>query len=399
MRTDYADMPYCERRDHLAVYALSISLFFSVFKISILPTGVMQLIKLVALAYILLTCFRNFSKIRGFISVGVFLGTTVVCAALNNGSFGASFNLAILFAIQVFCILSASVSIFRYKIESLKGLRIFLGILFTASLFNDISILTVSSIGSGSIYLLGNKFVLGYIHLIIFGLYATVLQVKKGYVKYNAGILFLYGVYSLALMAYLKASTCLLAILFTMLFYYVMPPKSGRIIKGNTGVLLLVGASVAFFGIITLLDLPIIRYFIQEVLGKSLTLTGRLQIYEMLGGLVDERLYCGWGFNSDIVSYVVGYGNAQNGIMQVIVESGLIGGFFFLNATRNLIPVDCEDYKGLCAVFVGVVVLSVSEIPFDETYFLFLGAFACLSARGCTRFIHRKDKLVNGKRE
>ena len=72
MRTDYADMPYCERRDHLAVYALSISLFFSVFKISILPTGVMQLIKLVALAYILLTCFRNFSKIRGFISVGVF---------------------------------------------------------------------------------------------------------------------------------------------------------------------------------------------------------------------------------------------------------------------------------------------------------------------------------------
>ena len=77
--------------------------------------------------------------------------------------------------------------------------------------------------------------------------------------------------------------------------------------------------------------------------------------------------YVGWGYGSPVVSEVVGYGNAQNGIMELLVRYGIVGTVGFLLVIIVLLPTpkssapikDSEFVKGCVGVLYGMFVVSL----------------------------------------
>ena len=69
-------------------------------------------------------------------------------------------------------------------------------------------------------------------------------------------------------------------------------------------------------------------------------MTGRTPIYDCLELLINEKPVFGWGYGNTAVMALVGYGNAQNGIAELMVNYGAFGVLADKNATCY--P-GCED--------------------------------------------------------
>lgn len=72
--------------------------------------------------------------------------------------------------------------------------------------------------------------------------------------------------------------------------------------------------NVSMLGSSSLLTTPYIASFISNVLGKSYTWVGRLHIYAMIFDVIRTHLWFGYGYFSNIIEDILGFGNAQNGV-------------------------------------------------------------------------------------
>ena len=63
----------------------------------------------------------------------------------------------------------------------------------------------------------------------------------------------------------------------------------------------------------------------MQVLGKGASYKGRLIIYEKITRIIEQKPWFGYGYMSDIVNQVVTFGNAQNGLLDMIVQYGIVG--------------------------------------------------------------------------
>lgn len=84
--------------------------------------------------------------------------------------------------------------------------------------------------------------------------------------------------------------------------------------------------NVLIFGSYGLFTNPFVASFISDVMGKSTTWIGRLRIYEVVMNIIVKSPMIGYGYFNNVVSDAVSFnGNAQNGILKILVDSGVIG--------------------------------------------------------------------------
>ena len=128
----------------------------------------------------------------------------------------------------------------------------------------------------------------------------------------------------------IDCSTGILGCIVVFTLYYVWE-KCGTILKRRFVVLtvVIVGGIFPFFAS-WLVSIPVIQSFIINVLHGDVSLTGRIDIYAVLIGIMKERLFLGYGYGTDIVQRILTVGNPQNGLLQIITVSGLIGCGLFL---------------------------------------------------------------------
>ena len=127
-----------------------------------------------------------------------------------------------------------------------------------------------------------------------------------------------------------------------------------------------------------LINNPMIQYFVVNVLHRSGMMTGRVEIYNTFLKIMRTDIWLGAGYDNTIVmqNTTLGYLNAQNGILDVITQTGLIGlipfvytiyafwnnGYGYFNNIENQ----------LAAIFlIGFFFCSFGEISFNS-YFFFL---------------------------
>ncbi len=89
--------------------------------------------------------------------------------------------------------------------------------------------------------------------------------------------------------------------------------------------MVLTGVILAF--LLQLLQVPFVKHIVVDVLGENLTLTGRDLIYSGLRAVISESPILGYGYGNAAVAMYVGYGNAQNSIMETLVNYGVVGLF------------------------------------------------------------------------
>ncbi len=159
------------------------------------------------------------------------------------------------------------------------------------------------------------------------------------------------------------------------------------------GIYAVVFSSVVLLASDAILKLPFIKFIIQEILGKSLTLTHRTHIWAVAIPKIKDKLLLGHGigdtgdlFFIDLHFHnrpsVTGNYSAHNQLIQGLYETGLLGlsmiVLLFIIADRLLQTQSNARISGIFRICLfAVAVMYMAEAP-GWNSFVFIAYFACV---------------------
>lgn len=226
-------------------------------------------------------------------------------------------------------------------------------------------------------YLLGTKFMISYIHLLIIYLWQTLYLIKPlKKIKYRFILVFLM-LESLFMFYWVYCTTAIL--LFPLIIIAPLCTYRLRNLLQNRNTLILIYGIGNFMvlGMGILANNMKVYYFITKVLDKGASFIGRLIIYEKIAKIIEAKPLLGYGYMSDIVNQVVTFGNAQNGLLDMIIQYGVIG----LSLWLVFIYFSCksmnnEKYWPICVFIYSMILASLIEIPFNLFFYLAIAIIA-----------------------
>ncbi len=237
-------------------------------------------------------------------------------------------------------------------------------------------------------YLVGTKFSVSYLHMNFLTLWFMqgnkVIRVKQFSKLWMFLAIALMVVVSLRVECLTGVFGCIT--LFIMLFILDAPNRNR--LRGIVSPLALgtsLGINLGFSFISELvLSIPFVNYFIVQILQKSDTLTGRTNIFVVFSQRMQDHWLLGYGYGNSAAVELFGYANAQNALLQWIMQGGLLGTLlltlFFLQvfkqATRS------ENKKQLMPLVVLVYVyifLGMVETTFSMSFLMWVSVIFMLS--------------------
>lgn len=169
--------------------------------------------------------------------------------------------------------------------------------------------------------LLGNKFNVAYAHLVL--MFLLVFE-EKNEKRRNRKVV-AYAILLSVVCKFVDCNTTLLACWVFVMLYFL--PENLREIASNPITFIVVfflsGFLLLFFsGILTWTP---VRYLIVDILHRDATLTGRMQVYDYIYGIVSQSKWWGYGYYTDIFKKTsMWYANAQNAMWDFIICYGFI---------------------------------------------------------------------------
>lgn len=383
-------------------FSIVVLMILTVYKFAFLPTTLAQSFRCGAIALLLIICYRSFPKVPGIGWVLQFAFVITGCTLFAGGGPQNALYAAILGLNAVALFLGFA------QLKDKYGLYGALSALFWPLLLlclaNDFFVFTAHVNNSVSSYLIGNKFSTGDIHSLLIVIYGTLLAERHGFVIYNWGIFWFFVVETVLVLAKASAMTALLGFLLATAVVVIIPTKLKDFCsRGAVFIGVLTIANIVFFGSGMMLQNPYVQSFIQDVLGRSLTMTGRTPIYDSLGIIIGTSPFIGYGYGNNIVERVVGWGNAQNGIADIAVMYGLVGVVSFGLMVHGVLGEGGgrnEKALSLIGVLYGTILASLVEVSFGIAFYFALAIVSislCDVCRqngdSCTDDISDRDDL------
>ena len=183
-----------------------------------------------------------------------------------------------------------------------------------------------------SLYFIGNKFFVSYTHMLFLAL--SVYQIRSILNKKKQILIFLsLSVYVIFVCHIVDCNTGVVGSCFMVLLIILM-----NINKKLKDILFKPYIFICFFVLLTILlagtEIVVGNTYFQDLFLKyshtNKLLTGRLEMYEVALEYIAQRPYVGYGINSTIVEDVLTWGNAQNGLLKMLLDFGIIGTAAFL---------------------------------------------------------------------
>ncbi len=362
------------RQIDIWIYAM----YMVMFKIYAMPQLLQQVYKVMLLGGVLIYLFLHMDLRRflngsllfsGFAVVSTILGYMSDCIPLSDLFNGIQFALC-LFALYTLFLHCKDLGYTRQAVGCLWQIT---GVFCVISLLS-ILIQGTSPDGTTITYFFGNKFATSYFFLMFAGL----SQVRyHDHIQQN--LLYRFGAVALALIAiaisgWIYCSTSMVAGM--VLAVAPLLPKSLRRFAMHPVTVVVVMLLCAVFPLLMepIMSSKLVQYVVVNVLGESLSLTGRKKIYRYLLDVIAARFAFGYGYGNDAVWQVVGFGNAQNGLMQYMVDYGACGTVFFLGTVYGCVKKakNIDWVWGAFALLYAMIVASLVEISYGYLFFMAL---------------------------
>lgn len=225
-------------------------------------------------------------------------------------------------------------------------------------------------------YLIGNKFAVSYLHCFVTALLFCINSEKgrKGLFFRICRILF--WLFSIMICRQVTCTTGILICIFMGVMIFCPISVGFKKMLASPQILIILTAiiNVLILGSASLLTNPYIANFISNVLGKSYTWVGRLHIYAMIFDVIKIHPWIGYGYFSNIIEEILGFGNAQNGVLKIVVDSGIMGLVaYILLVYRSMKKArDSSEKRWSLIVFVYcMIIASIAEINLTD-YLCFL---------------------------
>lgn len=201
---------------------------------------------------------------------------------------------------------------------------------FFVTLLTDVLVFTKGA--TDELYLVGTKFGVVYQHLFLITLFMYLksekLAVKNNRQRYSVQIklallLLLTGIVSIYV-------DCMTGVVGIIIFFVlsILVRKFGKIFTSPVFFLVTIFLSFSVvWAMSALLVNTHIANFITKYLNRELTLTGRTLIYAGLPFVMKEHWLLGYGYGSsyEICNKYLGFANAQNALMDWILQIGIVG--------------------------------------------------------------------------
>lgn len=380
-------LPIYTAKESFDRFSIVVLMIMTVYKFAFLPTALAQSVRCGAIALLIIICFRSISRVPGIGWVFQFAVVITVCTVFAGGGPQNALYAAIL-GLNVAALFLGFAQL-KEKYGLFGALSSLFWPLLLVCLANDFVVFAAHMNNSESSYLIGNKFSTGDIHSLLIVVYGTLLAERHGYVVYNWGIFWIFVVETVLVLIKASAMTALLGFLLAVAVVVVIPSKvKSYCSKGAVYIGVLAIANIVFFSSGMMLQNPYVQSFIQDVLGRSLTMTGRTPIYDSLGFIIGASPYVGYGYGNTIVERVVGWGNAQNGVADIVVMYGLVGlvsfGLMVYHVLDNKEKRN-EKALSLIGVLYGMILTSLVEVSFGIAFFFAL-AVASVSLHDVCRW-------------
>lgn len=253
-------------------------------------------------------------------------------------------------------------------------------------LITDFLLLTriiVFKSGNFETYLIGTKFTVSYLHMDLLVLWFVKNKGAYHFWKKSKVLAILLAVAIIAISVYVDCITGLLgSIALIWLFTSLDAPIQKKLLRLKSPALLLfvLLASVFFaFAAQSIVSIPAVRAFLNEILGRSGTLTGRLNIYEVFIRKMEGKWLWGYGFgNSGYVSTAIfGYTNAQNAVLDWILQAGILTtgtlvGLILMVFRQLSKTTETTQIMPLVALIYVYVLMGAVEITFDMAFLFWM---------------------------
>ena len=178
-------------------------------------------------------------------------------------------------------------------------------------------------------YLVGTKFSVAYLHMYLLTLW--VMNSNRSIRTYRKAIwkVLLAAVYIVGVSARVDCMTGVIGCLVLVVLFVVSDsPNIKRILHFTSPwmlLLFLIGSVVFVFAADAIMSVPTIRYLVEDVFGRDVTLTGRTNIYDQYVSRMPGHWLAGYGYgNGNITAVTVfGYENVQNALLQWVLQVGV----------------------------------------------------------------------------
>jgi len=257
----------------------------------------------------------------------------------------------------------------RYRHEKLLFFKVYFYLSFVYCILSDIC--TVLNIGFAEGFLVGNKFTLSFLHLSSLVYYYTYKELETkdefefNYVKYLIiiSVIVLFSGCTTGLFGAICLCAC---------FKYKQKMQKLLFNPFWMAVCLICFTSLSFL-FEAIANTNFFSFVIVDILHKDLTMTGRLEIYEVLWEVIQEQPIWGFGSHHVMMNYF-GMANAQNGLFDLAVERGMFGVIsFLLMFIYTIKKVEYSQYTlGLLALVFMYIALSCVEITFGLSFNILL---------------------------
>ena len=181
-------------------------------------------------------------------------------------------------------------------------------------------------------YLIGNKFSVVFAHYLMICLYWYVKCNKKKILIINKSILALMYVLTFSVALFVECATGVVGCV--LLFTLMMFRKRITLVcvKPIVPIIVLCIACSVLLVSDVMTNNYFVRFIVEDVLQRDISLTGRMGIYTSMYELFPGHYWSGYGYGStyEVCMKLLGAPNTQNGLMEIVVQFGLVGAGLFL---------------------------------------------------------------------
>ena len=244
---------------------------------------------------------------------------------------------------------------------------------------------------AGRIFVIGNKFIVSYYHLIFAALFLS-------WYRPNKFVTLCLALFCIIISKFVHCSTGIIgATLFLLLTIFRSILKkilySPVIFCGSMTICIL------FAYLVETITNNIYFIALLSFFEKSSTITGRSQIYSYVFGLIEQSFWFGYGNGNatTLTLNTTNIGNAQNGVVEDILNWGIIGFISFLSIPMYLISSKNQkthNYYILCIMYLYIF-MGTLEITLGTKFLVIIALFLLLSNYHQKHFFNNNKLLLS----